>query len=179
MVELVHGDLTEQDVDAIVNAANEQLQHGGGVAAAIARRGGRTIQEESNRWVADHGPISHDKPAITGAGDLPCDYVIHVVGPRWGEGEEAAKLRAAVAAALRVAEAEALGSLAFPPISTGIFGYPADQAAGVILGALEGYAEDRASSSLEQVRLTIIDEATLAPFRDAFISRWAAPDSAG
>ena len=97
---LYHGDLTEEKVDAIVNAANEHLAHGGGVAGAIVRRGGREIQEESYAWVRQHGPAGHDKPALTGAGKLPCKAVIHAVGPMWGAGDEDRKLRAAYTSAL-------------------------------------------------------------------------------
>src|SRR2546422_11703553 len=86
------GDLTEEAVDAIVNAANEYLSHGGGVAGAIVRRGGPKIQHESDAWVNAHGPAQHDRPALTGAGRLPCRAVIHAVGPMWGDGDEAQKL---------------------------------------------------------------------------------------
>ena len=82
---LVQGDITERDTDAIVNAANSFLQHGGGVAGAISRRGGLVIQRESDAWVSEHGPVSHAEPAVTWGGSLPCRYVIHAVGPVWGE----------------------------------------------------------------------------------------------
>src|SRR5687767_8969440 len=77
---LYHGDLTEAQVGAIVNAANEHLEHGGGLAGAIVRRGGKEIQAESNAWVRQHGLAGHDKPALTGAGQLPCQAIIHAVG---------------------------------------------------------------------------------------------------
>lgn len=173
--ELIHGDLTEQAVDAIVNAANEHLEHGGGVAAVIARKGGSVIQTESRQWIRQHGTISHGTPALTGAGDLPCQYVIHAVGPRWGEGNEADKLRTAVTAALELASEHHLTSLALPPISTGIFGYPKDQAAEVILDAVADFAERQPDSALQQVRMTIIDQATLTPFQRAFEARWPSP----
>ena len=91
-LQLVQGDLTEERVDAIVNAANAHLQHGGGVAEAISSRGGSRIQTESDAWVHAHGPVPHTQPAYTGAGKLPCRYVIHAVGPVWGEGQEDKKL---------------------------------------------------------------------------------------
>ena len=78
---LVQGDITQEEVGAIVNAANLHLQHGGGVAGIISRRGGPQIQQESDAWVREHGPVSHAKPAYTSGGDLPCRYVIHAVGP--------------------------------------------------------------------------------------------------
>ncbi len=123
-VEIVTGDLTRQEVDAIVNAANSQLAHGGGVAGVIVRRGGSIIQSESDAWVQRNGPVSHDKPAFTSAGVLPCRYVIHAVGPVWGEGGEEQKLGSAVFGSLELAEKLDLRSIAFPAISTGIFGVP-------------------------------------------------------
>lgn len=168
---LLHGDLTEQAVDALVNAANQALQHGGGLAAAIVRAGGPTIQEESNHWVQQHGPVSHDNPAVTGAGDLPAQYVIHAVGPRWGEGDEDRKLRQAVTSALQKADGLDLTSLALPPISTGIFGFPKERAAAVILDAVESFDADQPESSLQEISLTIIDEETLQPFRAEFEAR--------
>ena len=86
------GDITLAETEAIVNAANKRLRHGGGVAGAIARRGGPAIQAESAMWVAEHGPISADKPAFTSGGEMACKYVIHAVGPVWGEGDEDEKL---------------------------------------------------------------------------------------
>ena len=83
-IQLIQGDITAEEVDAIVNAANEFLQHGGGVARTISSKGGAAIQEESNAWVLQHGRVSHAKPAWTSAGLLPAKYVIHAVGPVWG-----------------------------------------------------------------------------------------------
>lgn len=174
---LVEGDLTEQRVDAIVNAANEALQHGGGVAAAIRRKGGPVIQAESDAWVKEHGRVSHDRPALTSAGNLPCRHVIHAVGPRWGTGDEHAKLRRAVVASLELADQEGLASVALPAISTGIFGFPKDQAAEVTFDALQEFDRAHPESSLKQVRLTLFDDATLAPFRRAFQARWPEAES--
>jgi O-acetyl-ADP-ribose deacetylase (regulator of RNase III) len=83
-LQLVQGDLTTEPVDAIVNAANHHLQHGGGLAGAIVRRGGEAIQAESDTWVSKHGLVTNAEPAYTRAGKLPCRYVIHAVGPVWG-----------------------------------------------------------------------------------------------
>ena len=135
-LQIVRGDLTEEQVDAIVNAANAQLQHGGGVAGAISRRGGPQIQEESNTWVRRFGPVPHARPAHTHAGKLPCRYVIHAVGPVWGSGDEDAKLAAAVQGSLQVAGQLGLISIAMPAISTGIFGFPVERAARVMLQAV-------------------------------------------
>ncbi|MGA9533659.1 MAG: macro domain-containing protein [Anaerolineales bacterium] len=175
---LVHGDITEQRVDAIVNAANEALQHGGGVAAAIRRKGGPSIQAESDAWVAEHGRASHDRPALTTAGDLPSRLVIHAVGPRWGAGDEHAKLHRAVSTSLELAEREGLTSLAMPAISTGIFGFPKQEAAEVILRAIEEFDKANPDSSVQEIRLTLFDDATLMPFQQALERRWPESDSA-
>src|SRR5574342_878378 len=103
-VQIVQGDITIEQVDAIVNAANEHLQHGGGVAWAISKKGGPTIQKESDEWIRQHGPVSHSHPAWTSGGLLPAKYVIHAVGPVWGDGDEDDKLSDAVTASLRVAD---------------------------------------------------------------------------
>ena len=172
ILRLIHGDLTEERVDAIVNPANAHLAHGGGVAGAIVRRGGPSIQAESDAWVRAHGPVAHDRPAITGAGRLRCGYVIHAVGPVWGEGDEDAKLRAAVTAALTLACERQLESLALPAISTGIFGFPKERGARVILDAVLDFFSSRGSATLREVRLTLIDEPTVAVFADEFRRRW-------
>lgn len=172
MLRLVHGDLTEERVDAIVNAANAQLMHGGGVAGAIVRRGGEIIQQESNAWVRRHGPVTHDRPALTGAGRLPCRYVIHAVGPVWGEGNEDAKLHAAITGALALAAERGLASLALPAISTGIFGFPKERGARVILQALLDFLGQRPETTLREIRITLIDEPSVAVFREEFESRW-------
>jgi len=85
VLRIVRGDITEERVDAIVNAANSHLKHGGGVAGAIVRKGGESIQRESDEWVRQHGPVPTGQVAVTGAGNLPAKAVIHAVGPVWGE----------------------------------------------------------------------------------------------
>jgi O-acetyl-ADP-ribose deacetylase (regulator of RNase III) len=168
-IQIVQGDLTQESVDAIVNAANACLQHGGGVAGAILRRGGPEIQAESNAWVQQHGPVTHEQPAYTGAGRLPCRYVIHAVGPVWGEGDEDQKLAKAVGGSLALAESLELKSLALPAISTGIFGFPKERAARIILNSAREYLSSTLHSHLELVRMTLYDQPTL----DAFLQVWA------
>jgi len=170
---LMHGDLTLETVDAIVNAANAQLAHGGGVAAAIVRRGGAEIQDESRLWVAEHGPASHDQPALTGGGDLAARYVIHAVGPRWGEGQEEHKLRSAVTSSLALADDTGLISIALPAISTGIFGFPKTLGARVILDSIADYFSGHPHSGIKDVRVVLIDQESLDIFCDAFTERWA------
>jgi O-acetyl-ADP-ribose deacetylase (regulator of RNase III) len=169
---LVYGDLTDEKVDAIVNAANAHLNHVGGLAAAIVRRGGRSIQEESNAWVREHGPISHAQPALTGAGTLPCRYVVHAVGPRWGEGDEDAKLRTAVRAALSLADQRGFKNVALPAISTGIFGFPKERGAELILDAVADFGVEHPDTSLKDIHITLIDAPTVRVFAAVFASRW-------
>lgn len=176
---LVHGDLTQEQVDAIVNAANRQFKHGGGVAAAILKAGGESIRAESERWIQRHGPIDHDQPAITGAGDLPCQAVIHVVGPRWGEGREDTKLATAVQAVLEAAESQGFRTIAMPPISTGIFGFPVKRAAGVILAAIRDFYSDRQASQVAEVRVVIIDRPTLDAFQEVLAPHFDSPAEGG
>jgi O-acetyl-ADP-ribose deacetylase (regulator of RNase III) len=171
-IQLVQGDLTEERVDAIVNAANSHLQHGGGVAGAISRRGGPQIQAESDAWVRLHGPVSHPRPAYTGAGKLPCRYVIHAVGPVWGEGQEDAKLHDAVNGALELAGQLSLVSVAFPAISTGIFGFPKERAAQIILETIRSYFVYQVGSKVRLVRIVLIDSATLAAFTTVWDTLW-------
>ncbi len=166
------GDLTREEVDAIVNAANEQLAHGGGLAAAIVRAGGPEIQQESRDWVREHGALRHDTAAVTGAGRLPCRHVIHAVGPRWGSGDEDAKLHAAVTAALRAAHELELNRIALPAISTGIFGFPLERAAPIIVSATEAFLETHTGSPLDEVRFTNIDGPTAFAFASEFDRRW-------
>lgn len=166
-LEIVQGDIADESVDAIVNAANSRLQHGSGVAGAISRRGGPAIQAESDAWVRKHGPVSHAQPAWTGAGRLACCYVIHAVGPIWGEDDEDRKLADAVRGSLDAAEALKLESIALPALSTGIFGFPKDRAARIILQTVCEWAAQRPAGSLKLVRLTIIDPPTLQVFLEA------------
>lgn len=125
IVRLVKGDITEIEADVIVNAANSYLEHGGGVAGAIVRKGGYIIQIESREYVKKHGPVPVGGVAVTSAGKLKAKYIIHAVGPRYGiEGEE--KLEEAIRNSIRKAEELRLSSIALPAISTGIYGYPYD-----------------------------------------------------
>jgi len=126
---IVEGDITLLDVEAVVNAANKNLQLGGGVAGAIRRRGGPAIQAECNRLA----PIEVGEAAITGGGNLKARYVIHAVGPVNGEGDEEAKLARATLNSLRIAAERKIKSLAFPAISTGIYGFPLQDCSRVML----------------------------------------------
>lgn len=167
VLQIAQGDLTREEVDAIVNAANEYLQHGGGVAWAICQRGGESIQRESDAWIRKHGLVSHARPAWTSGGRLPAKYVIHAVGPVWGQGEEDAKLTQAVQGSLKVADELGVKSIALPAISTGIFGFPKERAARVMLAAIRAYFEQQ-TSQIQLVRLVLYDKETLT----AFLTVW-------
>ena len=164
----MQGDITLEAVDAIVNASNRHLQHGGGVAGVIVRRGGLVIQQESDAWVQKHGPINPAAPAYTSAGHLPCKYVIHAVGPIWGEGDEDAKLSKAVCASLQLADELNLVSISMPAISTGIFGFPIERAAKIIFKTIEEFLGDQPQTSLMQLRLVLFDQAAV----DLFLRVW-------
>jgi O-acetyl-ADP-ribose deacetylase (regulator of RNase III) len=167
-LQIIQGDITTEEVDAIVNAANEHLQHGGGVAWAISKRGGPAIQRESDEWIQTKGNVSHAHPAWTSGGQLPARFVIHAVGPVWGRGDEDAKLSEAVIGSLHVAEDLGLESIAFPAISTGIFGFPKDRAAKIMLNSIIEYFSKEEPSSLKTVRLVLFDNATVEEFLKAW-----------
>lgn len=158
---VVRGDITEEQVDAIVNAANSQLAHGGGVAGAIVRKGGRIIQEESSK----RAPVPVGGAVVTSAGALPCRWVIHAVGPVWGEGEEEQKLRSAVRQALLRAEELPAATVALPAISTGIFGYPKAAGCRVIASECVAFLQD--ARHVREVRLVAWDEETAQHFLQA------------
>ena len=167
-IQIVQGDITIENVDAIVNAANEHLQHGGGVARTISKKGGSAIQKESDEWIRQHGLVPHSHPAWTSGGHLPSKYVIHAVGPVWGAGDEDAKLADAVTGSLRVADELKCSSMALPAISTGIFGFPKDRAARIIFSSIEQYFAKNSSSALKTVKLVLFDQ----PSVDVFIKTW-------
>jgi len=152
-IKAVSGDLTAQDVDALVNAANEHLAHGGGVAAAITRAGGPTIQIESDAWLHRHGPLSPGQAAITSAGRMAAQWVVHVAGPIHREGQDNPGLLAtAVCAALDTAVSVGARSVALPAISAGIYGYPIAEATAVIAQAVTNWCAEH-PNTLDEVRL--------------------------
>ena len=171
-IQIVQGDITVEEVDVIVNAANENLQHGGGVAWAISKKGGPAIQKESEEWIRQYGRVSHAHPAWTSAGNLPAKYVIHTVGPVWGDGDEESKLLDAVIGSLRLADELNCASIAMPAISTGIFGFPREHAAKIIFTAMEDYFDSQRSGLLF-VKLVLFDEETVDAFLKSWHDKWA------
>ena len=161
ILELLEGDITESETDAIVNAANSRLQHGGGVAGAIVRKGGWIIQEESNKI----GNVPVGEAAITTAGKLKAKHVIHAVGPVWrGGGEnEDEKLRNATLNSLKLADENNLGSIAFPAISAGIFGFPIDRCARIMLSTTIEYLNRE--TRLERVVFCLYDKKSFEIFQ--------------
>lgn len=178
-IQIVQGDITTEEVDAIVNAANERLQHGGGVAWAISKKGGAAIQRESDAWVRKHGPVTHTNPAWTSGENLPAKYVIHAVGPVWQDTDREDTIREtdnnlalAITGSLRAADELKCSSIAIPAISTGIFGFPKDRAASIIYFAIEKYFELNPSSGIKVVRLTLFDQPTLDVFLTSWREKW-------
>ncbi|MBA4370525.1 MAG: O-acetyl-ADP-ribose deacetylase [Coriobacteriaceae bacterium] len=166
-ISLTLGDITRVHADAIVNAANPHLAPGGGVCGAIHAAGGPQVAAECRAWVEAHGPVPPGGAAITGAGRLPARRVIHAVGPVWhgGGDHEAEILASAYRSAIALAEAEGLTSVAFPSISTGIYGYPVAAAAPVALRAVH-----EALAGTEHVRdvtFVLFDEPTRAAYERA------------
>jgi O-acetyl-ADP-ribose deacetylase (regulator of RNase III) len=164
ILRLVQGDITERDVDAIVNAANSHLQHGGGVAGAIVRKGGQIIQEESNR--IGFTPVG--TAVITIAGRLPAKFVIHAVGPRMGEGDENNKLKRAVLSSLELASKKGLKSISMPAISSGIFGFPKDRCSRILVHEGARFLKENKETTLYTVEFCIFDDITLSYFKKEF-----------
>jgi O-acetyl-ADP-ribose deacetylase (regulator of RNase III) len=167
-VSLVAGDLTGQEIDAVVNAANSSLLGGGGVDGAIHRAGGPAILDDCRKIVADIGRLETGKAVITTGGDMPARFVIHTVGPVWHGGDrgEPRLLADAYRNSLALAEREGLKTIAFPGISTGVYGYPIEAAARVALTTIEEYLEN--GSELEEVRIVLFGDAAVAAWEKVF-----------
>jgi O-acetyl-ADP-ribose deacetylase (regulator of RNase III) len=181
ILRLVKGDITERNVDAIVNAANSYLKHGGGVAAAIVKKGGAIIQQESDKIVASKGPVPVGTAVASTAGKLPCKAVIHAVGPRMGEGDEDYKLRKAVRSSLILASEKGFRSISMPAIGSGIFGFPKERCAKILIEEsktfLQGNNNDNYGSNsrnndtistLDIIEFCIFDIETLYYFENEF-----------
>ena len=161
---LVKGDITERSVDVIVNAANSHLKHGGGVAAAIVRKGGNVIQEESDRI----GFVPVGSVVITSPGRLPCKAIIHAVGPQMGEGNEDEKLKNAVKNSLLLASEKGFESISIPAISSGIFGFPKDRCATILVNESKKFLKE--NTTMKTIEFCIFDDETLSYFITALES---------
>jgi O-acetyl-ADP-ribose deacetylase (regulator of RNase III) len=161
-ISLVKGDITQQALDAVVNAANSSLLGGGGVDGAIHRKGGPQILDECRRLRAKRYPegLPAGQAVATTAGRLPARWVIHTVGPVFSQSEDRSHLLASChTEALRVADEIGAKTVAFPAISTGVYGYPLELAAPVALEAVRG-----ARSGVEEVRFVLFDDAAYRAF---------------
>ena len=162
ILELLDGDITEMDTDAIVNAANVQLVLGGGVAGAIRQKGGPAIQQECNKI----GGTFVGGAVITTGGNLKAKYVIHAVGPRMGEGKEDTKLKNATLNSLKLADKHNLKSIAFPAISAGIFGFPIDRCAEIMLRTTIEYIKGQ--TGLKKVVFCLFGRDSYTVFENQF-----------
>jgi O-acetyl-ADP-ribose deacetylase (regulator of RNase III) len=164
-IELVKGDITHQEIDVIVNAANSSLMGGGGVDGAIHRKGGPDILEECKKVRAELYPngLPTGKAVATAAGNLPARWVIHTVGPVYSKSEDRSHLLASChTESLAVADELGARSVAFPAISTGVYGYPLEEAALVAMAAVRG-----ARTDVQEVRFVLFDDAAYAAYERA------------
>ena len=159
IIRIVQGDITEREVDAIVNAANSYLQHGGGVAGAIVRKGGHTIQEESNKI----GFVSVGGAVMTNAGSLFCKKIIHTVGPKMGEGNEDTKLQNSICSVLSLASDQKFSRISIPAISSGIYGFPKDKCAKILISQSHMFLQQN-KTSLSLVEFCLFDDETMKFF---------------
>ncbi|HOX08753.1 MAG TPA: O-acetyl-ADP-ribose deacetylase [Planctomycetota bacterium] len=167
-IELLQGDLTRDDSDAIVNAANSGLMGGGGVDGAIHRAGGPVILEECREIVASRGRLPTGQAVITGGGRLPARHVIHTVGPVYSGRPGDPKLLASChTESLKLAAECKLVSVAFPAISTGVYGYPVEKAAPVALRAVAEFLKGNPEGPVRRVRFVLFSAAALEAFRAA------------
>ena len=162
MLMLVEGDITERNVDVIVNPANSYLRHGGGIASTIVKKGGSIIQEESNKI----GFIKVGSSTITSSGILPCKAIIHTVGPRMGEGNEDEKLSKAINSCLELGLLKGFESISIPAISSGIFGFPKDRCAKILVNETISFLKNLEDSStgIKLVEFCVLGKETLQAF---------------
>jgi len=166
-IQVRHGDMTTEEVDCIVNAANASLDHASGLAGAIIKKGGEVIQNESDIWVAKNGKVEEGGLVITGAGKLPCKHVFHAVGPMWHGGNEGEEiiLGMCVRSCLEKADEMKLNSISLPAISSGIFGFPKEKCATVMFDMVRSYAKEKqGKTNLTLVRFTNFDDRTVDIF---------------
>lgn len=165
-IHILRGDITEQEVDAVVNAANNDLVLGAGVAGAIRKKGGPSIQQECD----EIGSIPLGEAALTGAGNLSARYVIHAASMGRGQATTAETLVASVRNSLRRAEENGVASIAFPAIGTGVAGFPMEECARLMLGTVREYLAGR-ESGVKEVRFVLFDEAGYEAFRSADVGQ--------
>ncbi|MEM0121510.1 MAG: ADP-ribose-binding protein [Thermoprotei archaeon] len=165
-LKLVKGDITELESDVVVNAANSWLKHGGGVALAIVRKGGRVIQEESDAYVAKYGPVPVGGVAVTTAGSLKAKFVVHAVGPVYGERDHEAKLASAFRNSLMKTDELGAHTVALPAISTGVYGYPLDKCATILSAVLKQCCTNL--KSVNVITVCLYDQESYESFKQVF-----------
>ena len=181
-ISVFKGDLTSHRVDAIVNAANEELKHVGGLAAAIVKAGGMEIQVSCDKFVQENGRLLEGRAMVTPAGMLPCDTIIHVVGPKWDSHADTARkngvetqqervLKFAIRNCLK--EAARLKSIALPAVSSGVYGFPRDLCAKVVVDAVLGFCKENPSCMLSEIHLVNNDSATVGVFAEEMRKRFS------
>lgn len=172
-IEAILGDLTAETTDAIINPANSRLQHGDGVAGILVARGGHSIQEISHEWVRQNGPLPVGQAMVTPAGNLPCKWIIHTVGPIWNDGnhQEPELLEQAIWNALLRAHELALQTVSMPAVSSGIFGFPKKACAKILIDTAIRFWSEHPDTTLEHIRMVNIDEPTFTYFKQDLLDR--------
>ncbi len=167
-ITLKQGDITKEEVDVIVNAANSGLQAGGGVCGAIHSGGGQAITSECEKIFEEQGSCQTGEAVLTTAGNLKAKYVIHAVGPVWrgGDEKEAGQLHRAYLNSLSLAEEKGAKSIAFPSISTGSFGYPVEPAAMIALSTIEDYLSK--GSKIQEVRMVLFSDEDFQTYKQVY-----------
>ncbi len=171
------GDLISEEVDVVVNAANDRLQHTGGVAKEILDRGGKVIEKESNKIIKQQGPLKNGEAVATNAGRLPCKKVVHTVGPEYrnvGLSQSRYILRRACLNSFKIAQELKMTSIALPAIGSGIYGMPKDACAEVMFDAVEEFVRqgDSKKKTITDIRFVNTDDPSVQAFRKEFISRY-------
>ncbi len=169
IIKLVKGDITKEKADAIVNAANSSLMGGGGVDGAIHRAGGPLILEECKRIVAKQGSLPTGKAVITTGGNLPSKFVIHTVGPVWhgGENEESILLKNAYYNSLKIGAQNQIKSIAFPSISTGVYGYPIEKASLIAFDTVKNFLENE-NNFYQTISFIVFNEIDFLVYKKLF-----------
>ena len=188
-ISVYHGDITKESVDIIVNPANRNLWLGGGVAGAILSAGGKAIQNECKKYIKEHEELEEGDIAVTNSGKLLCKKIVHAVGPKWpteerhiGEKELASRRKNAednlnLVIKNTLQAAEKYCSIAIPAISSGVFGFPKDLCAEIILSAVCSFLKDNSSTKLQDIRLVNNDKETVNVFSKLFQKQFGASDN--
>jgi O-acetyl-ADP-ribose deacetylase (regulator of RNase III) len=169
-IHFIVDDITMQNVDAIVNAANSHLSHGGGVAGVISRRGGPEIQKESDEYVKKHGPVPPGGVAVTSAGSLPAKYIIHAVGPIGDKLENDEIMKKCITNIIEKADELGVKNIALPFVGTGIFGYPFERFAHVVIETLIDYLKDY-NGPIEKIIFCDVDAGKVKKFEEYFFEK--------